>query len=69
MQLPWRVLIEPEVQDDGRVLVRASHPEFDGILGTGKTSEAALSDLRAALRSAIEAMLAEGYPIPQPILT
>jgi predicted RNase H-like HicB family nuclease len=64
--LPWRVLIDPERQDDGRVIYVASHPDFDGVLGTGETPEAALADLHAARRSMIEALLAAGYPIPQP---
>jgi predicted RNase H-like HicB family nuclease len=64
--LPWRVIIDPERQDDGRVIFVASHPDFDGVLGTGETPEAALSDLHAARRSMIEALLAEGYPIPEP---
>jgi predicted RNase H-like HicB family nuclease len=64
--LPWRVIIDPERQDDGRVIFVASHPDFDGVLGTGETPEAALADLQAARRSMIEALLAEGYPIPEP---
>jgi predicted RNase H-like HicB family nuclease len=64
--LPWRVILDPERQDDGRVLFVASHPDFDGVLGTGETPEAALADLHAARRSMIEALLAEGYPIPEP---
>jgi predicted RNase H-like HicB family nuclease len=64
--LPWRVSIDPERQDDGRVIFVASHPEFDGVLSTGETPEAALADLRAARRSMIEALLAEGYAIPEP---
>jgi predicted RNase H-like HicB family nuclease len=64
--LPWRVLIDPERQDDGRVIYVASHPDFDGVLGTGETPEAALADLHVARRSMIEALLAEGYPIPEP---
>jgi len=64
--LPWRVIIDPERQDDGRVIFVASHPEFDGVLGTGETPEAALADLHAARWSMIEALLAEGYPIPEP---
>jgi predicted RNase H-like HicB family nuclease len=66
--LPWRVIIDPERQDDGRILFVASHPEFDGVLGTGETPEAALADLHAARRSMIEALLAEGYPIPEPAM-
>ncbi len=65
--LPWRVAIDPEQQDDGRVVFVASHPEFDGVLGSGETPEAALADLHAARRSMIEALLAEGYPIPEPV--
>jgi predicted RNase H-like HicB family nuclease len=64
--LPWRVLIDPERQDDGRIIFVASHPDFDGVLGTGGTPEAALADLHAARRSMIEALLAEGYQIPEP---
>jgi predicted RNase H-like HicB family nuclease len=64
--LPWRVIIDPERQDDGTVIFVASHPDFDGVLGTGETPEAALADLHAARRSMIEALLAAGYPIPEP---
>ena len=64
--LPWRVVIDPERQDDGRILFVASHPEFDGVLGAGETPEMALADLHTARRSMIEALLAEGYPLPEP---
>jgi predicted RNase H-like HicB family nuclease len=64
--LPWGVIIDPERQDDGRVIFVASHPDFDGVLGTGETPEAALADLHAARRSMIEALLAAGYTIPEP---
>jgi len=67
--LPWRVVINPEQQDDGRIIYVASHPEIDGVLGTGETSEAALADLQLARRSMIEALLAEGYPVPEPAVT
>jgi predicted RNase H-like HicB family nuclease len=68
-KLPWRVVIDPERQEDGRLIFVASHPEFDGVLGTGKTREAALADLHAARRSMMEALLAEGYLLPTPALT
>jgi predicted RNase H-like HicB family nuclease len=67
--IPWRVVIDPERQDDGSIIYVASHPEFQGVLGTGETPETALADLHAARRSMIEALLAEGYPIPEPVLT
>ena len=66
--LPWRVVIDPERQDDGSILFVASHPEFDGVLGTGETLEAALADLHVARRSMIEALLAEGYSLPEPVV-
>lgn len=66
--LPWQVVIDPEWQDDGRIIYVASHPEFDGVLGTGETPEAALADLHTARRSMIEALLVEGYPIPEPVM-
>ena len=64
--LSWRVIIDPEQQEDGQMIFVASHPEFDGVLRTGETPEAALADLQAARRSMIEALLAEGYPVPEP---
>jgi predicted RNase H-like HicB family nuclease len=39
---------------------------YNTTAGTGKTSETALADLHAARRSMIEALLAEGYSIPEP---
>jgi predicted RNase H-like HicB family nuclease len=61
------VRIDPEQQDDGRIIFFvASHPELDAVLGTGETPEAALADLHAARRSMIEALLAEGYSVPEP---
>jgi predicted RNase H-like HicB family nuclease len=67
-RLPWRVIIDPERQDDGSMIFVASHPDFDGVLGTGETPEAALADLQAARWSMIEALLAEGYPITEPVV-
>src|SRR5215475_692045 len=64
--LPWRVIIDPERQEDGQIIFVASHLEVDGVLGTGETPEAALADLQAARRSMIEALLAQGYPVPEP---
>src|SRR5262245_65127752 len=64
--LPWRVIIDPERQEDGQIIFMASHPDFDGVLGTGETPEAALADLHAARRSMIDALLTAGYPITEP---
>jgi antitoxin HicB len=68
MRLPWRVVIDPEPQDDSTILYVASHPEFDGVIGTGATPDLALADLHAARQSMIEALLAEGYPVPEPAM-
>ncbi len=65
-RLPWRVQIEPERQDDGTIVYIASHPEFEGVLGSGTTPEEALVDLRKARRAMIEALLSEGYSVPEP---
>lgn len=67
-KLPWRVVIEPEQQDDGVIVYVASHPELEGALGTGESPEAALADLQDARRSMIEALIWEGYSIPEPAL-
>ncbi len=37
-----------------------------GCWGVGEIPESALADLHAARRSMIEALLAEGYPLPEP---
>jgi predicted RNase H-like HicB family nuclease len=55
--LPWRMIIDPEQQEDGQIIFVASHPEVDGVLGTGETPEVALADLHEARRSMIEALL------------
>jgi predicted RNase H-like HicB family nuclease len=65
-RLPWRVQIEPERQEAGTIIFVASHPEFEGVLGSGVTPEEALADLHAARRAMIDALLAEGYPVPEP---
>jgi predicted RNase H-like HicB family nuclease len=64
--LPWKVQIEPELQEDHTIIYLASHPEFEGVLGSGATPEDALADLRLARRSMIESLLMEGYPVPEP---
>lgn len=65
-RLPWKVEICPERQDDGSIVYIAVHPEFEGVLGSGATPEEALADLHKARRAMIEALLAEGYPVPEP---
>lgn len=40
--------------------------QSEGVLGSGATPAEALADLRAARRAMIEALLAEGYPVPEP---
>ena len=68
MGLPWRVAIEPELQEHGSLIYVASHPDFEGVFGTGVTPESALADLQAARRSMIEALPADGYAIPEPVV-
>ena len=46
--LLWRVIIEPERQDDRRIVFVASHPEFDGVLGTGLAEEYPIPELPVA---------------------
>ena len=38
--LPWRVIIDPERQDDGGIIFVASHPELDGVLVGGASLDA-----------------------------
>jgi hypothetical protein len=47
-RLPWKVEIEPERQEDGTIIYIASHPEFEGVLGSGATPEEALGRLLAS---------------------
>jgi hypothetical protein len=54
------------VADLGPFIFVSSHPEFDGVLGTGETLETTLADRHAAHRSMFEALQAEGYSVSEP---
>ena len=67
--LPWEVCIERDLWQDGTVYYIARHPEFGeftGPVGTGKSPEEALAELRKARRSLIAVLLERDAPIPEP---
>lgn len=57
----FRIVWSPE--DDAFV---ATCPEFDGISGIGRSAEAAMREVRTALRLALESYASEGWELPTP---
>ncbi len=43
-----------------------SYPDFDGCFGDGETVEEAMADGKKALAAVIDALEAEGLPVPKP---
>jgi len=54
-----------ETTDDQPIYL-AHVPEFEGCFGQGKTAEAAVTDLRAAMVDFIASLLEDGLPVPGP---
>ena len=67
--LPWEIRIERDLRHDGTVYYITRHPEFgdiSGPMGTGRSPEEALAELREARQSLIGILLERGDPIPEP---
>ena len=64
MQLPYRLEIVPDTEESGFV---ASYPELPGCLTTGETMTDAAMNALDAKRAWLEAALADGVPIAEPV--
>jgi len=67
--LPREIRIERDLCHDGTTYYIARHPEFgdiSGPVGTGRSPEEALAELREARQSLIDVLLERGDPIPEP---
>jgi predicted RNase H-like HicB family nuclease len=64
MELQFDVVVVPEVQDDGTVILVASHPDLPGCMSHGDTLEEALLSLEDARRLYLETLLDLGLPTP-----
>lgn len=69
LALRYSVVIRPDMYDDGTVAYVAEIPELPGCKSHGATIEEARLNLAQAQREYLEALQAEGLPIPMPTLT
>lgn len=66
LALRYSVVIRPDMYDDGTVAYVAEIPELPGCKSHGASIEEARVNLAQAQRDYIEALQAEGLPIPMP---
>lgn len=64
--LSYSVVIRPDVYDDGTTAYIAEIPDLPGCKSHGATVEQARANLADAQREYLEALQAEGIPIPPP---
>jgi len=62
--VPYRFTIRPLSEDEGGYLIE--FPDLPGCMSDGETIEEAITNGIDAMRGWIEAMRAEGHPIPAP---
>ena len=66
LALRYSVVIRPDLYEDGSVAYIAEFPELPGCKSHGATIEQARAGLADAQREYLEALQAEGLPIPVP---
>ena len=64
MRLPYRLEIVPDTEEGGFV---AGYPDLPGCLTTGETPADAATNALDAKRAWLEAALADGVPIAEPV--
>lgn len=65
MHFPYSIIIEPLSQDDGGGFL-ARVPDLPGCMSDGDTPEEAVTNVRDAMESWLEAAEDHGRPIPSP---
>jgi len=66
MSLPYTFIIQP-YQEDGEFYYIGKVLELDGCMSDGETQEETLANLREAMEGWIEAKLANGFEVPEPL--
>ena len=69
LALRYSVVIRPDIYEDGSVAYIAEIPELAGCKSHGATIDEARASLAQAQREYLEALQAEGLPIPMPAPT
>jgi antitoxin HicB len=64
--VPYRFVVRPLTKEDGGGYL-IEFPDLPGCMSDGETIEEAIANGIEAMRGWIEAMRAEGHPIPQPV--
>ena len=64
--VPYRFTVQPLTEEEGGGYL-IEFPELPGCMSDGETVEQAIVNGIDAMRGWIEAMRAEGHPIPQPV--
>ncbi len=67
MQLPYRIVLTPDADEDGKTGFVASIEELPGCLSQGQSLEEAVSGIHDAMASWISIALEDGLDIPEPI--
>ena len=64
--VPYRFTVRPLTEEEGGGYL-VEFPDLPGCMSDGETVEAAIVNGVEAMRGGIEAMRAEGHPIPRPV--
>jgi antitoxin HicB len=64
--IPYRFAVRPLTEEDGGGYL-IEFPDLPGCMSDGETIEEAIANGIEAMQGWIEAMRAEGHPIPQPV--
>jgi len=65
--IPYRFAVRPLTEEDGGGGYLIEFPDLPGCMSDGETIEEAIANGIEAMQGWIEAMRAEGHPIPQPV--
>jgi len=66
LDLPYRIVLTPDEDDEGNVGYVAEVLELPGCLSQGATREQALHNIGDAMRGWLSVALEDGVPIPEP---
>jgi predicted RNase H-like HicB family nuclease len=67
LELPYNIMIQHMVDESGNYYF-ATVLEFDGCMSDGATYQEAFENIQDAMKGWIETKLANGFPVPPPII-